>query len=96
MNVARKERLLDLWDRDPHAALDRVLTEAENKGHQAFLWVNQYGNELDPYTRFGKYRYVSRQDLKGRTYLIEYWDGMVSILFLDVLHNIRTYRNDPI
>lgn len=82
--------LLELYTENPHEALRQVL----NRRQGAFLWISRMG--VDGITRYGQYRTVTTTDLVGRTYLIEYWDGMVSIHFLDSLHDPKTQTTLPL
>lgn len=40
-------------------------------------------------TRYGSYKRVNREDLQGRWYIVEMWDGKPSILLLDTLLDER-------
>jgi hypothetical protein len=79
-------RLYDLFRESPAAALELVLSAADKTywKHKT-MKCSLLGTRGS--TSYGSYSKVSRQSLIGRSFIIEYWDGFISLYWTDVLHN---------
>lgn len=88
----------EIYRRSPEEALEEAFRREEERlpwSHKNTVFVWQSLQGLDGKTRYGSYRHVSRHQLVGREYKIEFWDGMVSIFWTDVLHDPRRYKSIP-
>lgn len=83
----RTERLSVIFERSPEEALDETF--------KRYRKIVSYGPEVAHFycsmagvppnrTRYGSYKMIYRKDLADRQYRLEFWDGAVSIFFLDV------------
>lgn len=73
------------YKHDKEAALDYAFTSQRkwcDPVDRAFMWTSTMGTDG---TRYGSFKHISRTQLEGRTYDIEFWDGAVSLFFTDVL-----------
>lgn len=76
---------------DPKSALEHVFTEAEKTLFRSkLLWTSCNGTDGQTY---GSFKPMTRELLKDRQYRIEFWDGMVSIHFTDVVYDHRTHSH---
>jgi len=84
-------RLFDIFQEDPEKALEeRFIREKKRTGNKAiFIWTSSKSTDG---TRYGSYKYVTRHQLEGRKIEIEYWDGDISLLFLDVVFDPKNPR----
>lgn len=90
-------RMSEIFDASPEAALDETFkrfTERATylKNDCAFMWTSTTG--IDG-VRYGSFKYVYKQELQHRKYIIEFIDYAVSIYFTDVLHHPRLHRDIP-
>ena len=89
--MKREKSLGDIWRESPEEALEEAYRR-NNKRHHPFyqdvipLWVSFTSANG---TGYGSYRHVRKEELVDREYDIEFWDGMVSIRFTDVIFNPR-------
>lgn len=90
----QKELRYDVWLRSPEEALERAFDEhterirwTKPRGPIAFLYQSLKGKNSD--THYGSFRYIYKADLEGRKYEIQFWDGQVTIHWLDIVHNER-------
>lgn len=89
-----KPTLYEIYQENPQAALDHVLDEGEKTLWKGIsMWQSSFG--IDNKTRYGRYRKFTREDFVDRTYNIEYWDGMVSIFWTDVLFDSKQGKHIP-
>lgn len=91
--------LYQIYKRDPLAALDEAFRREEARHGSCwnkciFVWQSLLG--VDGKVTYGSYKNISRKDLEGRKFRVEFWDHNVSIYWLDVLHDPRTYQRIPI
>lgn len=85
--MSKALRAYELWRIDPELALEVLLIEGENRLlRDAHCWQTQYG--IDG-TGYGSFQPLRRSMLEGRRYHIEFWDGKISICWLDVVHDPR-------
>lgn len=83
----REELLSAIFDRSPEEALDQTFKRYRkfvSYGPEvAHFWCSMAGVPPD-HTTYGSYKMVFRKDLADRKYRLEFWDGAVTIFFLDV------------
>jgi hypothetical protein len=85
----------ELYLQDPAAALEHAFEHAHPyDGLKIFIWTSLLG--IDQKTRYGSYKHVSREELDGRKYKIEFWDGAVSLFYTDMLFNPQGCQYVPI
>lgn len=77
-----------LYNESPMAALE--LTFSRSMQHTPYhredtVFLTQTWMGTDGQTRYGGFSNLKRSDLVGRKYRIEYWDGGVTIFWLDCL-----------
>jgi hypothetical protein len=87
------ERISNIYHRSPQEALEETFKRTALKcpwaKDQIFMWCSVMGIDK---TRYGRYRTVTRDYLVGRQYKIEFWDGAVSLFWLDAVHLPRGGR----
>lgn len=87
------ERMFEIFARSPEEALEETFKRAEERcpwaKDQIFAWCSVMGIDN---TRYGRYKYVTRDYLKGRQFRIEFWDGAISLFWLDAVHLPRGNR----
>ncbi len=83
----RPELLITIFKRSPEEALDETFKRYRkfvSYGPEvAHFWCSMAGVPPDRNT-YGSYKMVYRKDLKDRKYRLGFWDGAVTIFFLDV------------
>jgi hypothetical protein len=84
----------DTWKRSPEEALQRAFDEHMERvpwpgkhDQSAFLWQSLKGKGEN--TTYGSFQTIRKNSLEGRKYEIQFWDGQVTIHWLDVVHNAR-------
>lgn len=90
------ETMYEIFKRSPKEALEAEFARREKRCPWEpgciFVWQSRAGH--DTATRYGSYRTITRAELERRQYEIEFWDGQVSIFWLDEVHNTRTHKNE--
>ena len=74
----------ELWQKDPQAALEDAIQRHSKLSwnpDSIFCWASYSGKDG---VRYGSFKILTRKDLEGRKYDIEFWDGAVSLFFTDV------------
>ena len=97
INLA-KERISTIFKRSPTEALEYLLTQAETSQSSypkdaVFMWTSALG--IDKETRYGSYKHITRKDLEGRKYDINFYDYQIGVFFTDVLFNPKTNQHIP-
>jgi hypothetical protein len=91
MNV-NTENPSEVFARSPEAALEQLFKLQSQhcpwEKDRVFISVSLLG--VNGLHRYSGSEYLSRSDLTGRTYDIEFWDGKPAIHWTDVLHDPRT------
>ena len=81
------ERMSEIFERSPEEALEESFKRAADRcpweKDQIFVWCSVLGIDN---IRYGRYKYVTRDYLKNRQYRIEFWDGAISLFWLDAIH----------
>lgn len=97
----RRETLYEIYQRSPEECLQAMMDRTSERtpyshpnGDAAFLWQSLRGKNEK--TVYGSFKWITKKMLEGRQYRIEFWDGQPSIFWLDVVHNPRTYKSEPI
>lgn len=90
------QTLYQIFQQDPKEALEEQFRRERARlsylpEDVIFCWTSVLG--IHGEHRYGVYRNVTRKELEGRQYDIEYWDGRISIFFTDVVHDPKTYKN---
>lgn len=94
----RQETLGEIFKRSPQEALEEKFKRERERlpytrQDSIFVWTSQMGTHGK--YRYGKYRDVTRKDLEGRTYDVEFIDYNVAIFWTDILHDPDTKTNIP-
>ena len=82
------------FKKDPQLALDKAFESFSKRSYRkdtVFIHISYLG--IDGKTRYGSHKYITRKDLEGRKYDLEYWDGKVGIHFTDELHDPKNPTN---
>lgn len=91
-----KKTLGEIFDESPEAALEerfrRELERAPYGLGTIFIWTSVKSKDG---TRYGSYKYVTRKDLEGREFDIEFLDYDVSLLYTDVIFEPRGCKYIP-
>jgi len=99
-NHAKRENeiLWEIFVRSPEEALDTLFKRSQRHmpwvPERAFLHTCMMGNH--GLHRYGSSKYVTKAELVGRKYQIEYWDDSITLFFTDVVHDPKTYKDVPI
>lgn len=93
----KRESYYEIYLRSPEECLraffDNAAKDLRYVKDSAFLYQSLRGMDGQTY---GSYKAISKQMLEGRKYRIEFWDDQPSIHWLDVVHNPKTYKSEPI
>lgn len=76
------------WCDRPDLALDDMFSEAEGDRYKAgaiFISTGLYDAEVN--TRYGSFKYVTRKDLLGREFIVDWCDYRPGIIWLDQYHS---------
>lgn len=83
-----KESLFAVWQRSPEQALAEAFSRARKTyatdKDTIFIWTSVAGAENN--NVYGRYRYVTKQSLVGRSYRVEIADYNIAIRYLDAVH----------
>lgn len=90
------ERLSDIFRRSPQEALEEKFRRAKHSLSPEAIFVYQSKLGTCKKVRYGSFKAISRKQLEGRVYEIEFLDYDVSIFWKDVLHDPKTYKEVPI
>lgn len=90
--------LAEVYRQNPKLALAQFMDYESQRypytrGAAASVWASMYG--LDGKT-YGSYKLLNARDLAGRSYEINFYDSRPGILWLDVVHDPRTYTTIPL
>lgn len=87
------ERMSEIFERSPEEALEETFKRAGDRcpweKDKIFLWCSVKGIDGVGY---GRFRTVTREELKHRQYRIEFWDYAVSLFWTDAIHIPRGSR----
>ena len=86
-------KIHELYKVSPEAALEATFQQEKERlsciyNGKIFIWVSSMSEEG---IRYGKFTHVSKDNIKGRDYSIEFFDGEISILMNDVWYIPKTY-----
>lgn len=86
-------KISDLFDISPEAALEAYFRQENDrrrfyKENSIFIWVSSSDEHGVSY---GSFTHVSKKQLEGRKYTIQFFDGKVSIRMDDVFYIPKTY-----
>ena len=86
-------KIHELYKISPEDALEAFFQEEQKRlsctyNGKIFIWVSSMSEEG---IRYGKFTHVSKDNLKGRSYSIEFFDGEISLLMTDVWFIPKTY-----
>lgn len=95
--MTRKPTYYELYLESPQKCLDQFVKDAQDRSSllRERVFINQSCEGLRDKTRYSSFRYVEHEELRGRKYDIEFWDGAPSIHWRDVLHDERRHRKVP-
>lgn len=90
--------MYEAYKANPEGSLEYLFRKSEkdrawDRG-KIFVWVTSLGTHK--LHRYGRYRYITRDELKGRKYEIEFLDHQIGIYFTDVLYDPKTYSHIPL
>lgn len=86
------KKIHEIYIESPEEALEETFNQYKNDLYtpgRIFIWVSSFG---DDGVRYGKFRYVSKNNINGRDYNIEFWDGEVSLSMTDTTFDPRTRK----
>ena len=85
-------KIYEIFKKSPEEALEvffqREKERCPYENGRIFIWVSSFS---DDGVRYGECRYVTKQQLEGRSYTIEFMDGKISLLMTDVVFLPKTY-----
>lgn len=95
---SHRETMSEIFGRSPAEALEETFNRYKKlnpfDSDHCFISTACYGPDLS--TSYSRFSRVTKKDLEGRMYIIEFWDGKVTLFFIDVIHNLSTCGRDPV
>lgn len=95
------ESLFEIFKRSPMEALEYMAKDRNKRlpftyptPDTVFVWQEACGKNSTMW--YGSFRHLRLSELEGRKYEIKFYDDKPAIRWLDVVHNPKTHKNEPI